>query len=329
MSSPEAGLDGEPETEDIFYRSQDDLLLYARKYGRDDAPGRPLLCLPGLTRNGRDFHDLAVALSTHPTHARTVYCLDFRGRGRSEWDKDWRNYSPYIELLDVAAFLTLRGLTEVAVLGTSRGGIVTMLLAVMRPSALGCAILNDIGPVIETAGLARIMGYAGKIPLPADWDQALGIVREINKRQFTALDNDGWIKVTRQLFNEKDGRPAPAYDPNIGSALSEIDISKPVPAMWEHFESLYQVPLMVLRGENSDLLSTATVQEMQNRHPALTPVLIRNEGHAPLLLDRFSQRTVAEFLIKQDQTYQIPGNTLADISPATQSPRLRTPPSQP
>ena len=297
--------DGAPglETEDIFYRSHDDLLLYARKFGSEGAPGRPLVCLAGLTRNGRDFHDLAVALSTHPTHPRLVYCLDCRGRGRSEWDKDWRNYSPYVELLDVAAFLTLRGLTNVAFLGTSRGGIITMLLAVMRPSAIGCAILNDIGPVIETAGLARIMGYAGKIPLPRDWDEATNIVRDINIRQFTALDGAGWQKLTRQLFNEVDGRPAAAYDPKVGAALSEVDIAKPVPSMWEHFKSLFQVPAMVLRGENSDLLSASTVQDMQARHPALTSVVLRNEGHAPLLLDRLSQRLISDFLAQTDKTW--------------------------
>jgi pimeloyl-ACP methyl ester carboxylesterase len=313
MNFSESGSKDESrfESEDIYYRSHDDLLLYARKYGSDAAPGRPLICLAGLTRNGRDFHDLAVALSTHPTRARTVYCLDYRGRGRSEWDKDWRNYSTYVEALDVASFLTLRNLDNVGVLGTSRGGIITMLLAVMRPSAFGCAVMNDIGPVIETAGLARIMGYAGKIPVPAGWDEAASLVREINMRQFTALDDDGWMKLARQLFNEADGRPAAAYDPNVGKALSEIDISKPVPEMWEHFESLYKVPLMIIRGENSDLLSAGTVQQMQVRHPALKPVLIRNEGHAPLLLDRFSQRIIADFLFETDKSW-----TAAPASPA-------------
>ena len=298
----EAGLDGE----DIFYRSHDDLLLYVRKYGSDELPGRPLLCLPGLTRNGRDFHDLAVALAAHPSSPRPVYCLDYRGRGRSEWDADWRNYSAYVELLDVVSFITLCGLDDVAVVGTSRGGIIAMLLAVMRPSAIGCLVLNDIGPVIETSGLARIMGYAGKIPLPSNWDEATAIVREINKRQFTALDGAGWLALTRQLFNEVDGRPAPAYDPKVGKALSEVDISKPVPAMWEHFESLLQTPLMVLRGENSDLLSAATVEEMQARHPTMTAVLVRNEGHAPLLMDRFSQRLIGDFFAEADKSWQAP-----------------------
>ncbi|MGO8955092.1 MAG: alpha/beta fold hydrolase [Rhodomicrobium sp.] len=301
-ASGETGLDGE----DIFYRSHDDLLLYARRYGSDDLPGRPLLCLPGLTRNGRDFRDLAVALAAHPASPRTVYCLDYRGRGHSEWDKDWRNYSAYVELLDVVSFLTGHGLSDVGIVGTSRGGIIAMLLAVMWPAAIGCLVLNDIGPVIETSGLARIMGYAGKIPVPRDWDEAVEIVREMNRRQFTMLDNSGWKVLTRQMFNEENGKPAAAYDPKVGKALSEVDISKPVPAMWEHFESLLKTPLMVLRGENSDILSAATVQEMQARHPTMTPVLVRNEGHAPLLLDRFTQRLIAVFLTEADKNWQEP-----------------------
>jgi pimeloyl-ACP methyl ester carboxylesterase len=180
------------------------------------------------------------------------------------------------------------------------------MLAVMQPAAIGCAILNDIGPVIETAGLARIMGYAGKIPVPANWDEATCVVREINKRQFTALDSAGWRAWTRQLFNEENGRPAAAYDPDLSKSLSLIDIAKPVPAMWEHFESLYKVPVLALRGENSDLLSAATVQEMQARHPAFSSALIRNEGHAPLLMDPFSHRLINDFLFNADKTWAPP-----------------------
>ncbi len=298
----EAGFDGER----IFYRSHDDLLLYVRKYGSGDLPGRPLLCLPGLTRNGRDFKGLAAALAAHPTNPRPVYCLDYRGRGRSQWDKDWRNYSAYVELLDVVSFVTLAGLNNIAIAGTSRGGIIAMMLAVTRPSAIGCLVLNDIGPVIETSGLARIMGYAGKIPVPRDWDEAAEVVREMHRREFTALDDADWAAFARRLFNEEDGKPAAAYDPYVGKALSEVDIAKPVPAMWEHFESLLETPLMVLRGENSDILSAATVQEMQARHRNMTAVLIKNEGHAPLLMDRFSQRLVADFLSGADKDWQAP-----------------------
>jgi pimeloyl-ACP methyl ester carboxylesterase len=308
MSNFESQASGETrlDAEDIFYRSHDDLLLYVRRYGSEDLPGRPLLCLPGLTHNGRDFHDLAAALAAHPTSPRTVYCLDYRGRGRSEWDQDWRNYSAYVELLDVVSFLTSHGLSDIGIVGTSRGGIIAMLLAVMRPAAIGCLVLNDIGPVIETSGLARIMGYAGKIPVPRDWDEAVEIVREMHRRQYTMLDDSGWKVLTRQMFNEENGKPAASYDPRVGKALSEVDISKPVPAMWEHFESLLKTPLMVLRGENSDILSAATVQEMEVRHPTMTHVLVRNEGHAPLLMDRFTQRLIADFLAEADKNWQEP-----------------------
>jgi pimeloyl-ACP methyl ester carboxylesterase len=302
LAGTKAFLDGE----DIYYRSHDDLLLYVRRFGSSALPGRPLLCLPGLTRNGRDFHSIAAMLAAHPTHPRPVYCLDYRGRGRSQWDTDWRNYSAYVELLDVASFLTLEDLSDIAILGTSRGGIIAMLLAVMRPAAIGCAMLNDVGPVIETSGLARIMGYAGKIPVPRDWGEAVQIVRDMNKRHFTALGDAGWETLARQLFNEADGKPAASYDPNVGKALSEVDIAKPVPDMWEHFESLRHKPLMVLRGENSDLLSASTVQEMQARHPNMASVLVRNEGHAPLLLDRFSQRLIADFIYGADKSWQPP-----------------------
>jgi pimeloyl-ACP methyl ester carboxylesterase len=306
MKTPQFAAVYPVEEEDIFFRSHDDLMLHVRRYGREDLPARPLLCLPGLTRTARDFDSLALALAAHPTNPRPVYCADYRGRGYSEWDKDWRNYSAYIELLDVISFLTLRGLNNMAILGTSRGSIIAMLLAVLRPSSIGCLIMNDIGPVIETAGLARIMGYAGKIPIPRDWGEANAMVREMNRRHFTALSDEAWEALTYQVFNEKDGKPAPAYDPNVGKALSEVDIAKPVPTMWEHFAALLQKPVMVLRGEHSDILSQATVKEMQARHPGLAAVLVRNEGHAPLLLDRFTQRLIADFLAEHDRGWASP-----------------------
>jgi pimeloyl-ACP methyl ester carboxylesterase len=286
--------------EDLFFRSHDDLILYARCYGGEDLPGRTTLCLAGITRNSKDFHDLALALSRHPTQPRRVYCLDYRGRGRSQYDANWRNYSPFIELLDVIALLTAQELSGLALIGTSRGGLIAMLLGVVRPSSIGCAVLNDIGPVIETAGLARILGYAGKIPLPRDWAEATRVIREINKAQFPMLDEASWRALAHQWFSEENGLPAASYDPNVGKALSEVDISKPMPEMWAHFEALAVKPVLVLRGENSDILSQRTLQEMHARDPDLQSFTLPNEGHAPLLRDPYSQRLIADFLIEQD-----------------------------
>ncbi len=291
---------GDENWEEVTFTSRDGLKLYSRYYAASGAIGRPVLCLPGLTRNSRDFHDLATFLSSHPSRPRDVWCPDYRGRGSSDYDKDWRNYSPFVELLDVLDLMAISDLHEVGIVGTSRGGIIAMLMAVMRPTAMAALVMNDIGPVIETTGLARIMGYAGKIPVPADWDEASELVRSMNKRFFTNLTDDDWRKLARQLFNDKGGLPGPAYDNNISSALSEIEITQKLPEMWSQFEALKHVPVMVLRGENSDLLSTRTVEEMAKRHPRLTAVTIHAQGHAPLLTDRFSMGIIADFLRETD-----------------------------
>ncbi|WP_088348865.1 MULTISPECIES: alpha/beta hydrolase [Rhodomicrobium] len=285
--------------EDIRFTSHDGLTLYARRYG-EPSRARPVVCLAGLTRNSADFHDLASFLANHPSRPREVYCPDYRGRGKSDWDPDWRNYSPFIELLDVLDLMAIRGLHRAAVIGTSRGGIISMLMALMRPTALSSLVLNDIGPEIETAGLARIMGYAGKIPLPANWQEARDLVRSMNKRFFTNLSEEEWADLAGQFFAEENGRPAPGYDPKLGSALSEIDISQKIPTMWQQFEGLKNLPVLVLRGENSDLLSAKTVAEMAERHPRLASVTVHAQGHAPLLKDRFTIGIIADFLRETD-----------------------------
>ncbi len=288
------------EWEDIRFTSNNGLTLYARHYGEPQRGVRPVVCLAGLTRNSADFHDLASFLANHPTRRREVYCPDYRGRGQSDHDPDWRNYSPFIELLDVLDLMAIRGLEHAAVIGTSRGGIIAMLMAVMRPAAISALVLNDIGPEIETAGLARIMGYAGKVPLPASWDEATELVRSMNKRFFTNLTDEEWAAVARQLFSERNGRPAPGYDNKLASALSEVDISQKIPSMWPQFEALRNIPVLVLRGENSDLLSPRTVAKMEEQHPRLAAVTVHAQGHAPLLKDRFTIGIIADFLRETD-----------------------------
>ena len=286
--------------EDIYYTSRDGLRLHARKYAAPvGAPrARPVLCLAGLTRNGRDFHDLAVALSRHPETPRTVYALDYRGRGQSDFDPDWRNYSLPVEMLDVLDFITMAGLADAALIGTSRGGLITMLIAAAQPSAIGVAVLNDIGPVIEHEGLTRISSYVGRMPLPISWDDAARMARDLNRRQFPGLGDEVWAELARQWYNEKTRKPAAGYDPNIGKALSVLD--GPMPTLWPQFEALKRVPLLVLRGENSDILTPATVDEMRRRHPALASVTVEQQGHAPLLKDTPTIEAIRHFLCATD-----------------------------
>jgi pimeloyl-ACP methyl ester carboxylesterase len=285
--------------EDIYYTARDGLRLHACCY-RASQPSsrRPVLCLPGLTRNGRDFHDLAVALSRHPSSSRTVYTFDYRGRGLSEFDPEWHNYTVSIEMLDAIDFTTLIGLTDAAVIGTSRGGLIAMLMAVAQPSTIGAVILNDIGPVIEHDGLVRISGYVGRVPLPISWADAAKMVRDLNRRHFPDVPEHQWEDIARQLYNERNGRPAPGYDQKLANALSVL--FEPLPALWPQFEALKRVPALVLRGENSDVLSEATVDEMRRRHPALAVVTVASQGHAPLLKDGPTIEAIRQFLVATD-----------------------------
>lgn len=290
-----------PSFEDIYYTSHDGLRLHGRLYparGNAGPRARPALCLAGLTRNGRDFHDLALALSTHHGNPRTVYTLDYRGRGLSDFDPDWRNYTISVEMLDVLDFITLSGLHDAALIGTSRGGLITMLLAAARPTAIGAVVLNDIGPVIEHEGLARISGYVGRVPLPISWADAARMMRELNRRHFPEIPDHVWEEAARQWYNEKNGRPAPGYDPALGNALSVLD--GPLPALWPQFEALKRVPLMAVRGENSDILTAATVDEMRRRHPAMATITVQGQGHAPLLKDAATIEAIRHFLTATD-----------------------------
>lgn len=289
-------MSGDSGFREINFTSRDGLKLYARHYPAVRAiPGRrPVVCLPGLTRNGRDFHAFALALASHTGSPRDVYTVDYRGRGHSQWDTDWKNYAVPIEMLDVIDFMTSAGLTDTAIVGTSRGGLIAMILAAAQPSLMGCVVLNDIGPVIERKGLTRISAYVGRMPLPRNWKEATQLVAEMSRKAFPNVPDSDWEAVARQWFNERNGRPSPGYDPKLSNAMSVLD--KPAPALWPQFEALKRVPLLVLRGEKSDIISEETVNEMRRRHPNCTAYTVKGEGHAPLLRDAASIAAVRDFI---------------------------------
>lgn len=285
---------------EIYFTGRDSLRLYGRHY-RALAPSgaRPVVCLAGLTRNSRDFHTVALALSRGSTPARDVFTLDTRGRGFSESDKNWKNYAVPIELQDVIDYMTMLGLRDAGFIGTSRGGLITMVLGAVQPSLVGAVVLNDIGPVIETDGLARIAGYVGRIPLPKNWSEAARIVRDLTQRDFPNLTDDDAEAIARQLFNEKNGKPVTGYDPKLAKCLSVLD--GPMPKLWPQFEALKRVPLMVVRGGNSDLLSEQTIEDMRRIHPRMTSITVAGEGHAPLLRDAPTISEIAAFFAKTDE----------------------------
>jgi pimeloyl-ACP methyl ester carboxylesterase len=266
---------------DLFVSATDGLRLYVRDYGSLSRE-LPVVCLPGLARTSEDFHELALALS-NGEHARRVLALDYRGRGRSDWDKAWRNYDVRVELEDTLQVLTAAGIEEAIFIGTSRGGLITMGLSAVRPALVRAAILNDIGPVIEGKGLVRIRGYVGKLPTPRTFEEASDILRHVMDAQFPAFTRAHWIKMAKGTWREADSRLVPLYDPNLMRTLESIDIEAPPPVLWPLFEGLKSVPVLALRGANSDLLSSQTLDAMRQAHPLLQAITVPGQGHAPML----------------------------------------------
>ena len=286
---------------DLYYASFDDLRLHVRLYPAPESKARPVICLPGLTRNGRDFHYLASYLSHHPQRPRSVYCVDYRGRGGSQYDRHWRNYTPFIELIDALDFMTLQDLHEAAIIGTSRGGLIAMMMAAVRPTAMGVVVLNDIGPVIETTGLARIMGYVGRTRVPRSWEDAAHLLREMNEPTFPAIESWQWEEIARAVFNEgRNGKPAQSYDRKLARAFGAIDLGRKQPDLWPQFIALGQFPALVIRGANSDLLSAETVETMVERHPNLRTLTVPGQGHAPVLNEPETVEVIGNFLAAND-----------------------------
>ncbi len=290
-------------TAPFAFTSRDGLALRGTHYFARSSTARsrrPVLCLAGLTRNGRDFEMIATALSAGP-NPRDVYTLDMRGRGRSDFDRDWRNYSVLTECADVLDALTVLGLSDVAILGTSRGGLIAMAMMAVQPARVGLVMLNDIGPVIETAGLARIAGYVGKLPPPKTWGEAENLVSRAIATEFPKIDEATIATLARAWFNETaDGRPVPGYDPNIARTFSAAKGG--VPELWPQFKAMTRIPCLAIRGANSDLLSAATLKRMAEMHPRFAAHTVPDEGHAPLLRDRPTIEVVSAFLASFDET---------------------------
>jgi len=280
----------------IFVTAQDGLRLHVREYGLRTAPTLPVVCLPGLTRTVADFDALAPALS-QGAPARRVIAIDSRGRGQSDYDSNPENYNVAVELGDVVTILTALEIGEAVFVGSSRGGILTMLLAVAHPTAIAGAVLHDIGPVIEPKGLARIKSYVGKLPQPRSYADGAELLRRLFDAQFPKFSREQWLGAAQRAWKVQDGQLVPTYDVRIARTLAELDVERPLPAMWNEFGALSRVPVLVIRGGNSDLLSAATVDAMRERHPGLKSVVIPDEGHVPALSGDLIGR-IADFVVE-------------------------------
>ena len=286
-----------------FISAPDGLRLHARCYGPRSAPTLPVVCLPGLARTAADFDALGQALASDERRPRRVIALDYRGRGQSEYDRDPANYNFQVELADLLAVMAALDATPAILIGTSRGGILAMLLAAVRPTAIAGVVLNDIGPVIEPKGLIRIKGYVGKLPQPRTFEEGAEILRRLFDAQFPKLGPADWLANAHRTFRQENGGLVPTYDVNLAKTMEGIDFERPLPPLWKEFDALGNLPLMVIRGANSDILTAATVEAMGARRASLETIEVADQGHAPLLAEADVIEAIAAFCARCDDAH--------------------------
>lgn len=275
-----------------YFTTDDGIRLHYTDTGPDS--GRPLLCLAGLTRNGRDFSFVA----PHLTDLRLI-TLDTRGRGASDHDSDYMNYNVIREGHDALELLDHLGLDKVTLLGTSRGGLIAMALAASHPERLQGVILNDIGPIVGAAGIARIMEYVGKQPRAKTLDQAAADMKAALEPEFPGIPLEVWRQQADYQYEQTDSGLKLRYDARLHKALLEQAATGATPDMWMFFEALAKLPLAVIRGANSDILSPETLTEMQRRHPGMIAAVVPDRGHPPFLDEAESLAAIRQLL---DQT---------------------------
>ncbi|MEJ2255480.1 MAG: alpha/beta hydrolase [Woeseiaceae bacterium] len=259
------------------FTSADGLELFYRDFGPEDE-GTPVICLPGLTRNSRDFLEIAEYIGER----RRVLLPDLRGRGNSAYDPEWRNYHPATYINDTWTLLDSLGIERVIIIGTSLGGLCAMGMAAMQANRLAAVVINDIGPEINPAGIARIQSYVGQQEIPGTWEEAIEQTRANYGEFLPGLSHKDWEDMVWKGYREGDaGQPIPDYDPNIARALAEVGAQAGDP--WMYFDALGPVRTTLLWGVLSDILTQDIVDKMAARKPDLDVVRVENRGHVPLL----------------------------------------------
>ncbi|HKC01696.1 MAG TPA: alpha/beta hydrolase [Sphingomicrobium sp.] len=276
--------------EDRYFTVRDGLKLHYRDYA-GSADKLPILCLPGLTRNAKDFADLAERYSPR----FRVIAPDFRGRGMSEYDPVPGRYLPPTYTHDVIELMDQLAIDQAIFVGTSLGGLVTMLMAVMAPQRVAAAILNDIGPEIDNAGVDRIKTYVGKAVRFNSWDEAAETVAANNRHAFEGYGHDDWLRMAQRNCREENGEIVFDYDQAIAQPFKS-DAPAPEFNMWPLFAALAQKPLLVIRGAKSDLLSAEALQKMHAAAPNMKSAVVPGVGHAPDLSEPEAVAAIDAFL---------------------------------
>jgi len=263
---------------EYWFESHDGLRLFSRVHPGPSAAAPVVLCLHGLMRNSRDFGDLAAQLAGR----YRVIVPDVRGRGFSARDPNPVNYQIPVYLKDVQTLLAGLGAVRVALVGTSMGGLMAMMLAATQPGLVAGMVLNDVGPEVDPAGLERIRGYAGKGAAVRNWTEAIVQARASYGNAWPGLSDERWTKLVRQSYRENaQGVPEVDADPRISQMLR--DDKAAAPDLWPLWGALAKVPILAIRGAHSDILSASTLERMQRGRPDVRTLTVADRGHAPLL----------------------------------------------
>jgi pimeloyl-ACP methyl ester carboxylesterase len=279
-----------------WFTSRDGLSLYARDYPGADGPARlPVICIHGLTRNSADFDHIARRIAAT---GRRVIAVDVRGRGRSERASDPMTYQPHIYARDVVDMFDQLGIKEAVFLGTSMGGLITMALTFLKSRLVTAAILNDIGPEVSKAGLARIAQYAGKPVDTPTWAAAAAYVKETNAAAMPHYSDADWDAFARRTFRENEaGQPVLDYDADISVPIARAGARALVPNLWPFFKKLAKHrPTLLVRGGISDLLDAEIVDKMRRKAPAMAYAEVPGVGHAPMLDEPAAEGAILSFL---------------------------------
>jgi len=276
---------------DCYFTVRDGLRLHYRDYlGASEKP--PLLCLPGLTRNARDFADFAERYSPR----FRVIALDFRGRATSDYDPVPARYNPLTYAGDVIELLDHLGIDQAIFVGTSLGGLVTMVVAATAPQRIAAAIINDVGPDVDPAGINRILTYVGKDVRFSSWDEAADTIAANYGSKFDRFTHADWVAMARRNCREKNGEIRFDYDMAIAEPFRTAGPAPQVD-LWPLFAALGHKPLLVVRGEKSDLLTAETAAKMQAVAPGMKLAVVSGVGHAPELSEPEAVAAIDEFLL--------------------------------
>lgn len=282
------------ESHELTWRSPDGLNLFARAYGSVHPSKLTVVCIPGLTRNSRDFEEVAPWIAAMDRH---VVAVDLRGRGRSDRDPKPERYTPPTYAADIVALLDTLNLRQAVFVGTSLGGIVTMTLASKHSDRIGGAVLNDVGPVIARAGLKRISGYAGRTPEVKSWADAIAHARQTGGVAFPRYSEADWGVFVRRIFKESEGGvPVIECDPRVFRPTHPLLVWLMTPLVWGLFRKLTTGrKTLLVRGAISDVLDAKTTTRMRKEAPLMSFVEVEDVGHAPTLSEPQAKEALARF----------------------------------